>query len=139
MLKKKKITARMLAVFLGLCSVIGSVSTVNAAPILNVKEDKSQNSDTEKISEEGNEEVKSELSYEGYTLKWEDSFDGDSLNLNDWNIETHEPGWVNNELQEYTDSSDNIYVKDGKLVLKPIKKWMKMEMCHIHLEELYTK
>ena len=122
MLKKKKITARMLAVFLGLCSVIGSISTVNAAPILNVKEDKSQNSDTEKISEEENEEVKSELSYEGYTLKWEDSFDGDSLNLNDWNIETHEPGWVNNELQEYTDSSDNIYVKDGKLVLKPIKK-----------------
>ena len=48
MLKKKKITARMLAVFLGLCSVIGSISTVNAAPILNVKEDKSQNSDTEK-------------------------------------------------------------------------------------------
>ncbi len=41
--------------------------------------------------------------------------------MEDWNIETHEPGWVNNELQEYTDSSENIYVKDGKLVIKPIE------------------
>ena len=39
----------------------------------------------------------------------------------DWNYETHEPGWVNNELQEYTDSTDNIYVKDGELVLKAIQ------------------
>lgn len=56
-----------------------------------------------------------------WNLVWEDNFDGDSLNLENWNYETHEPGWVNNELQEYTDSTDNIYVKDGELVLKAIK------------------
>lgn len=56
-----------------------------------------------------------------WNLVWEDNFDGDSLNMEDWNYETHEPGWVNNELQEYTDSTDNIYVKDGELVLKAIK------------------
>lgn len=59
--------------------------------------------------------------YEGYTLVWEERFDGDSLNLNDWNVETHEPGWVNNELQAYVDSPDNIYIEDGDLVLKPIE------------------
>lgn len=59
--------------------------------------------------------------YEGYTLVWEETFDGDSLNLDDWNVETHEPGWVNNELQAYVDSPDNIYIEDGDLVLKPIK------------------
>lgn len=59
--------------------------------------------------------------YDGYHLVWEESFDTDALNMDDWNIETHEPGWVNNELQEYTDSSENIYVKDGKLVLKPVE------------------
>lgn len=59
--------------------------------------------------------------YEGYTLVWEDRFDGDSLNPDDWNVETHEPGWVNNELQAYVDSSDNIYIEDGDLVLKPIE------------------
>lgn len=59
--------------------------------------------------------------YDGYHLVWEDSFDGDTLSMEDWNIETHEPGWVNNELQEYTTSSENIYMKDGKLVLKPVE------------------
>ena len=34
----------------------------------------------------------------------------------------HEPGWVNNELQEYTTSTDNVYVKNGKLVIQAIKK-----------------
>lgn len=61
------------------------------------------------------------LSYEDFNLMWEEQFDGTTLDLNDWNIETHAPGWVNNELQEYTDSSDNIYLEDGNLVLKPIK------------------
>lgn len=59
--------------------------------------------------------------HEGYRLIWEDQFDGDSLNLDDWNIETHEPGWVNSELQAYVDSTDNIYIEDGDLVLKPIE------------------
>ncbi|HJB45900.1 MAG TPA: glycoside hydrolase family 16 protein [Candidatus Mediterraneibacter surreyensis] len=62
------------------------------------------------------------LSYKGYKLIWEEQFRGDVLNRNDWNVELHEPGWVNNELQEYVDSSDNIYVRNGKLVLKPIRR-----------------
>lgn len=76
---------------------------------------------TAKITYRVAEEENTTLSYEGYDLKWSDEFEGDALNLNDWNIETHDPGWVNNELQEYTDSSDNIYIEDGNLVLKPIK------------------
>ena len=36
-----------------------------------------------------------ELSYEGYELKWEDQFEGSSLNRDDWNVELHDPGWVN--------------------------------------------
>ena len=35
-----------------------------------------------------------------------------------WNYEPHEPGWTNNELQEYTTSTDNVFVKDGKLVIE---------------------
>lgn len=56
-----------------------------------------------------------------YKLIWMDEFDGTKLNTEDWNYEYHEPGWVNNELQEYVDSSENIYVKDGKLVIQAIK------------------
>ena len=61
------------------------------------------------------------LSYEGYTLRWQDEFDGAALNRDDWNVELHEPGWVNNELQSYVDSPENIYLEDGKLVLKPVE------------------
>ena len=61
------------------------------------------------------------LSYEGYELVWMDDFDGDTLNREDWNVELHEPGWVNKELQEYVDSTDNIQVKDSNLYLIPIQ------------------
>lgn len=62
-----------------------------------------------------------DLSYEGYELVWMDDFDGDTLNRKDWNVELHEPGWVNKELQEYVDSTDNIQVKDSNLYLIPIQ------------------
>ncbi len=59
------------------------------------------------------------LSYEGYKQVWEDEFEGDSISK-DWNVETHEPGWVNEELQEYT-ASGNYSVADGKLTIQPKK------------------
>lgn len=62
-----------------------------------------------------------QLSYDNYNLKWSDDFNESTLNKDDWNYEVHEPGWVNNELQEYTTSDKNTYTKDGKLVIKPIK------------------
>ncbi|MBO4390526.1 MAG: family 16 glycosylhydrolase [Lachnospiraceae bacterium] len=56
----------------------------------------------------------------GYTQVWEDDFTG-GISEDDWNYELHEPGWVNNELQEYVKSEDNVFVKDGVLVIKPVK------------------
>lgn len=58
---------------------------------------------------------------EGYNLLWSDEFDGKKMDEKKWNYEPHEPGWTNNELQEYTTSTDNVFVRDGKLVLKAIK------------------
>ena len=72
-------------------------------------------------TETKDQEQDTDLSYEGYHLKWEDQFEGNSLNRNDWNVELHDPGWVNNELQSYVDSPENIYIKDGSLVLKPVE------------------
>lgn len=59
--------------------------------------------------------------YDGYYLTWADEFNGDELNRNDWNVELHEPGWVNSELQEYVDSDENIKVENGNLVITPVK------------------
>ena len=49
---------------------------------------------------------------DGYNLLWSDEFDGNKLDETKWNKELRDPGWTNNELQEYTDSEQNIYVKD---------------------------
>ena len=69
----------------------------------------------------GGQNVTTDLSYEGYTEKWRDEFNSTELDRDNWNVELHEPGWVNAELQEYVDSKENIIVKDGKLILKAIK------------------
>lgn len=61
------------------------------------------------------------IPYEKYQLVWQEDFEGDSLNREDWNVELHEPGWVNKELQEYIDSPETIEVKDSKLYLKPVQ------------------
>ncbi len=66
-------------------------------------------------------ETPAALSLEGYTLKWEDTFDGDALDRASWNVELHEPGWVNEEWQAYVDSGENIFLEDGKLVIRPVK------------------
>ena len=59
-------------------------------------------------------------SYDGYTLKWADEFDGEALNLADWTFEIGDGcpnncGWGNNELQYYRE--DNTSIVDGKLVI----------------------
>ncbi len=57
---------------------------------------------------------------ESYNLVWEDEFDGGYLDTDSWNVETHEPGWVNSELQRYTSLDEgNIEVSDGTLKIKP--------------------
>ena len=61
------------------------------------------------------------LSYEGYSLVWQDDFDGEELNRQDWNVELHDPGWVNEESQAYVDSKENIFLRDGSLIIKPVK------------------
>ncbi len=58
---------------------------------------------------------------DGYTLLWNDEFDGESLDMDIWSHDPREPGWTNNELQEYTTSEENVFVRDGKLILKAIK------------------
>lgn len=50
---------------------------------------------------------------EGYKLVWEDEFDQPALDSLSWSHELAEPGWVNNELQRYT--NENIEISDGAL------------------------
>lgn len=58
---------------------------------------------------------------DGYELLWSDEFDGDTLNAANWTPEQGGHGWGNNELQHYTSREENVYVRDGKLVIRAVK------------------
>ncbi len=58
------------------------------------------------------------------TLNWNDEFndpDGSAVNPANWNFDIGDHGWGNSELQNYTNSIENAYIEDGKLVIKAIK------------------
>ncbi|MBN2011871.1 glycoside hydrolase family 16 protein [candidate division KSB1 bacterium] len=58
---------------------------------------------------------------DGYEAVWNDEFDGDQLDLTKWEYEVNADGGGNNELQYYTDRSQNSWVKDGVLVIQALK------------------
>jgi beta-glucanase (GH16 family) len=58
-----------------------------------------------------------------WNLVWSDEFNGSSLNASNWICETGtgSGGWGNNELQYYTNRSDNVRVQDGSLIIEAKK------------------
>lgn len=125
LLRKKK--AKKLMSVIIIASMVSSVYGISAKA---EDDDKMTKEYSTKITVDGKElELSVEiiyneaetLSYEGYKEVWKDEFNGETLNRDDWNVELHDPGWVNEEWQAYVDSEENIYIRDGKLVLKPVK------------------
>ena len=55
---------------------------------------------------------------DGWNLVWHDEFDDDQLDLTKWSHEIGGHGFGNNELQYYTDSDTNSFLRDGNLVIK---------------------
>lgn len=55
-------------------------------------------------------------SKKGYKLVWKDNFSGKTIDTTAWTHETAKPGWVNNELQRYTNGK-NVKQENGKLIL----------------------
>ena len=53
-----------------------------------------------------------------WTLVWSDEFDSDVIDLQKWNKLLWRPGWVNNESQAYTARDTNLFVRNGKLVIR---------------------
>ena len=62
--------------------------------------------------------VVNEWDKEGWTLVWNDEFDGPALNLEKWSFEIGGHGWGNNELQYYSDDDSTAFIQDGKLVIR---------------------
>ena len=51
-------------------------------------------------------------------ILWAEDFSGSTINTDVWTFETGATGWGNNELQYYTDRSENTYVADGFLHIR---------------------
>jgi beta-glucanase (GH16 family) len=58
---------------------------------------------------------------QGWSLVWTDEFGGPEIDTTKWEHEVNGNGGGNNELQYYTASKANSYIKDGFLVIKGIK------------------
>jgi beta-glucanase (GH16 family) len=59
----------------------------------------------------------------GWTLVWSDEFNspnGSPVDSSKWVSETGGGGWGNNELETYTNRTQNAYQRDGNLVIKVI-------------------
>jgi len=63
---------------------------------------------------------------ESYSLVWSDEFEGTIIDESKWSYDLGDGcqlgpdlcGWGNNELQFYTDRTDNAYIENGKLIIK---------------------
>jgi beta-glucanase (GH16 family) len=56
----------------------------------------------------------------GFVLTWSDEFNGANGSLPDpskWVMETGSKGWGNNELETYTNRTENAHMQDGNLVI----------------------
>lgn len=56
-----------------------------------------------------------------WELVWQDEFDGSTIDDTKWSFEVNGRGGGNNELQYYTDSPDNAFIEDGKLIIQALK------------------
>ncbi|MDQ0116611.1 carbohydrate binding domain-containing protein [Paenibacillus harenae] len=58
---------------------------------------------------------------EAWNLVWDDEFDGTSIDASKWNFVQGGGGYGNNELQHYTNRTENARIEDGHLVIEALK------------------
>ncbi|MBT2679986.1 carbohydrate binding domain-containing protein [Bacillus sp. ISL-35] len=80
----------------------------------------------------GNEELKNKQNKSQWSLVWSDEFSGSEIDRSKWTYDIGNwivdedgngvtSGWGNNEKEYYTDSDENAFIDDGKLVIKAKK------------------
>ncbi len=58
---------------------------------------------------------------EGWTLTWQDEFDGPEIDAANWTHEIGGNGWGNAEDQFYTAEPDNSFIENGRLVIQALE------------------
>lgn len=62
-----------------------------------------------------------DVQLEGFTLVWQDEFEGEEINPENWTFDLGGGGWGNHELQTYTNNPENARIEDGRLIIEAIK------------------
>ena len=129
-MKKRMISSLLVITLLAGTCLVGCGSDVKTQDAAQ-SEETSENGETDQESaedvdalEEGSNDYavdKLDRTDEGYTLVWNDEFDGDSLDTTKWTCQ-HGNGrdygienWGNSEAEWYTDREENVKVEDGML------------------------
>jgi beta-glucanase (GH16 family) len=71
---------------------------------------------------------------DGYSLVWNDEFDGKSLS-SDWTFEVQPAGWVNNEKQAYVNDGKVTEVSNGTLKINLIKDGSNINSARIYAKK----
>ena len=58
---------------------------------------------------------------QNYRLAWSDEFASPEIDQTTWTFETGGSGWGNEELQFYTNRTNNSFIEDGKLIIQALK------------------
>ena len=116
-MKIKRICA-LISAFTMLTACTSKEDTLSSSSKAEVSSKTESSSVTDSTTDSSTDEIPQ---LDGYDLLWNDEFNGNALDETIWNYEPHEPGWTNEELQEYTTSTDNVFVRDGSLIIKAIK------------------
>jgi len=69
----------------------------------------------------GNCSACSDFTFPDWPLVWADEFEGMEINPQIWTRQLGASGWGNNELQYYTDDSENAFVTGGQLHIEAIQ------------------
>ena len=67
------------------------------------------------------QDTSSKFPLDGWTLVWNDEFDGTTIDPTKWGYDIGGSGWGNNELQYYTDRKENSFIENGNLVIQTQK------------------
>ena len=63
----------------------------------------------------------SQVSAYRWVQVWADEFNGGQIDRSKWNFEQGNGGWGNNELEYYTDRSQNAFLSNGNLVIQALR------------------
>lgn len=117
-LKYYSLGTMLLALFLVIMIRCSSVALVDQ-PDLYKTEEESVIPDNTTTVDNG---YKTSLDKEGWALVWNDEFSAEFIDSTKWEHEVNGDGGGNNELQFYTASIANSYIKDDFLVIKAISR-----------------